>query len=160
MISSGRLTISPLTPSDWPFILELLNTEDFIEQIGDKQVSDKASALKYIATGPAKCQQENGFSLMAMRLDEGTPVGLCGLLKRDTLPFPDIGYALLPQYYRKGYTFEACEAVLAHFKALRPVMAITSHQNTASIKLLEKLGFAVAPSELNSDDSVSSFILY
>lgn len=74
-----------------------------------------------------------------------TPIGLCGFLKRDYLDAEDIGFALLPEYERKGYTYEAASAVLNYGEnqlGLTKVYAITSKDNIASQKLLKKLGLS------------------
>jgi RimJ/RimL family protein N-acetyltransferase len=69
---------------------------------------------------------------------------MCGLLKRDELPDPDIGFALLPDFWNKGFAFEAAEAVLKDARErleIQRVLAITSLENDASINLLQRLGF-------------------
>src|SRR4029079_16724329 len=73
-----------------------------------------------------------------------TPVGMCGILKRDGLPDPDIGFALIPDFWNKGLAFEAATAVLKDARErlkLDRILAITSLDNEASINLLERLGF-------------------
>jgi RimJ/RimL family protein N-acetyltransferase len=69
---------------------------------------------------------------------------MCGLLKRETLPDVDLGFAFLPQYWGKGYAFEAASATLHQAKdvfKLTRILAITNPDNDASIKLLNRLGF-------------------
>ena len=69
---------------------------------------------------------------------------MCGLLKRDELPDPDVGFAFLPGFWNKGFAFEASIAVLNDARErlrLERILAITSLDNDASIKLLERLGF-------------------
>jgi RimJ/RimL family protein N-acetyltransferase len=76
--------------------------------------------------------------------DSGVPIGICGLLKRDALEDVDIGYALLPEFWSKGYALEAASAVLSYARdtlGLTRVVAITNVNNQSSIRLLEKLGF-------------------
>ena len=70
-------------------------------------------------------------------------VGMCGLLKRDSLPDVDVGYAYRPAFWSNGYAFEAASAVLVHGRevfGLRRIVAITSPDNAGSRALLEKLG--------------------
>ena len=141
MINSTRLTIRPVQASDSEFLIALLNEPDFLSQIGDKKVRNTEDALHYMNEGPLKCQQEHGFSLMTVLLNNEQPIGLCGLLKRETLEHPDLGYAFLAKYYRQGFAFEAANAVLEHYSNISPLMAITSEGNIASQSLLSKLGF-------------------
>ena len=145
MITSERLFIRPITVDDAPFILTLLNEPSFLRYIGDKQVRNLEDARKYILNGPIASYERHGFGLCLMELRESnTPVGMCGILKREELPDPDIGFALLPDFWSKGLAFEAATAVLNDVSErlkLERILAITSLDNAASIKLLERLGF-------------------
>jgi RimJ/RimL family protein N-acetyltransferase len=74
----------------------------------------------------------------------GIPIGICGPLKRETLEYPDIGFAFLPSFWQRGYAFEAASGVMSYARdvlGLNEIAAITSPGNEPSIKLLEKLGF-------------------
>ena len=145
MISSRRLFIRPITLDDAPFILTLLNEPSFLRYIGDKQVRNLEDARQYILNGPVASYDRNGFGLCLMELrDSHTPVGMCGILKREELSDPDIGFALLPDFWNKGLAFEAATAVLNDARErlkLERILAITSLDNEASINLLERLGF-------------------
>jgi len=141
-----RLLLRQFTLDDAQFVLTLLNEPSFLRYIGDKQVRNLEAARAYILTGPVASYERNGFGLYLVELQEThTPVGMCGLLKRDELPAADIGFAFLPAYWNKGYAFEAAAAVLqdAHERLrLQRILAITSLDNEASIKLLQRLGFS------------------
>jgi len=145
MITSERLFIRPITVDDAPFILTLLNEPSFLRYIGDKQVRNLEDARQYILNGPIASYERHGFGLCLMELRESpTPVGMCGILKREGLPDPDLGFALLPDFWSKGLAFEAATAVLndaSERLKLERILAITSLDNEASIKLLERLGF-------------------
>ena len=54
-----------------------------------------------------------GLLRVALRGDD-TPIGMCGVLKRDNLPDPDIGFSFLPAYWSQGYALEAATAVMRH----------------------------------------------
>jgi RimJ/RimL family protein N-acetyltransferase len=144
-LETQRLLLRRLTVNDAPFILTLLNEPSFIRYIGDKSVRDLEAARQYILNGPVASYDRHGFGLNLVELKEShTPIGICGLLKRDELPDADIGFALLPDFWNKGFAFEAATAVLqdAHYRlSLERILAITSLDNEASINLLERLGF-------------------
>ena len=143
MISLERLLLRQFTVADAPFILTLLNEPSFLRYIGDKKVRNLEDARQYILNGPVASYERNGFGLYLVELKESqTPIGMCGLIKRDELPDPDIGFAFLPDFWNKGFAFEAASAVLQQARdTLQRVLAITSLDNDASIKLLERLGF-------------------
>jgi len=144
-IETERLSISEFALDDAPFIIELLNEPDFIRHIADRGVRDIAAAEKYLSDGPLKSYAAHGYGLYKVALmASGEPLGMCGLIRRDTLDFPDLGYAFLSRHYRRGYASEAGAAVLAHARAeqsVGTVVAITSLDNEGSIRVLENLGF-------------------
>lgn len=144
VLQTERLTLRQLILTDTPFIIELLNTEGWIKYIGERNVKNADQARQYLINGPIKSYEENGFGLCAVTLkNTNIPIGMCGLIKRDYLPHPDIGYAFLPQYNGQGYAFEITKAVLQHaFTELKKekILAITLPENKNSVKLLHKLG--------------------
>ena len=146
VLETERLRLRRLTPDDDAFILALLNEPSFLQFIGDRGVRSVDDARRYIETGPMTSYDRHGFGLyLTLRTDDQAPIGLCGLLQRDTLDAPDIGYAFLPAYWSQGYAYEAAAATLDHGRdalGLQRIVAIVSPENYRSIKLLEKLGLS------------------
>lgn len=144
ILETERLTLRQLSPDDAPFILELLNEPSFIRFIGDKGVRNLDDARNYILNGPVASYELHGFGLYLVELKlDHTPIGICGVLKRDTLPDADIGFAFLPAYWKLGYAFESAAAVMKYARevlGLDRILAITSPDNEASEKLLGKIG--------------------
>jgi len=144
-LETERLRLRPLVADDAAFVLELVNEPAWLQFIGDRGVRTLEDARGYIATGPAAMQARHGFSLAAVELRaDGTPVGICGLIRRDTLPDAELGFALLERHWRNGYAREAAAAVLARADASKQfprLLAITDPRNERSARLLEKLGF-------------------
>ena len=146
VLETKRLSLRELTADDAQFILNLLNEPSFLRYIGDKQVRNLEDARQYILNGPVASYERNGFGLYLVELREShTPIGMCGFLKREELPGPDIGFAFLPEFWSKGFAFEAAAALLQDGRErleLQRILAITSLDNDASIKLLQRLGFS------------------
>lgn len=142
-----RLNIRHLKETDAPFILRLLNEKSFLDNIGDKNVRNINDAKDYLINGPFASYQKFGFGLNIVTLKSSeTPIGICGLLKRDELKYPDLGYALLPEFFSQGYAKEAALAVLQYsrtYQHIKIVSAITLPDNTSSNNLLNKLGFVL-----------------
>lgn len=145
VLDTDRLLLRRLTFDDSPFIMQLLNDPAWLRFIGDKGIRTDDDARDYIRKGPVAMYERVGFGLyMTERKDDGEPMGLCGLIKRDALDDVDLGFAFLPRFRVNDYAFEAASAVLAHGRAdfgLRRVVAITSPDNARSIRLLDRLGF-------------------
>lgn len=146
VLETDRLVLRRLTEADAPFILQLVNEPSWLQFIGDRGVRTLDDARTYIVNGPIAMYARVGFGLLLVELKTtGTPIGMCGLLKRDTLPDVDIGFAFIPAYWGQGYARESAAAVLAWGKTtlgLKRLVAIASPDNQRSIQLLEKLGFA------------------
>ncbi|MDP1823605.1 MAG: GNAT family N-acetyltransferase [Archangium sp.] len=143
MLITHRLQLRDLDDGDAAFVVLLLNDPAFLEFIGDRGVRTEADALGYIAR-IREGKVANGFGLHAVTLRaSGTVVGLCGLVRRETLPHVDVGFAFLPAHRRQGYGREATRAVLEEAAALgiTPLLAICSPRNAGSRALLEQVGF-------------------
>lgn len=145
ILETERLILRRFTLDDTDFILDLLNQPSFIEFIGDKGVRTVEDARGYLRNGPIASYETNGFGMYLVELKDGqVPIGMCGLIQRDWLNDPDVGFAFLPEFGSKGYAFESARAVLDHGRdvlGMKRVVAMTALDNAASIKLLGKLGF-------------------
>jgi RimJ/RimL family protein N-acetyltransferase len=145
LLETERLFLRQFSVDDAEFILTLLNEPSFLRYIGDKKVRDLNDAQQYILTGPIASYKQHGFGLYLVELKESrVSIGMCGLLKREELPDVDIGFAFLPDYWNRGFASEAAAAVLKYAEQtlkLKRVLAITSLDNEASIKLLQRMGF-------------------
>ncbi len=147
LFETTRLIVRELDSAfDAEFICALLNTPKFIKYIGDRGVRTPDDAAVFIETRYRQSYRDHGFGLYAVEQKaDGTAVGICGFVKRDNFEFPDIGFAFLPEYERRGFGSESAGAMLKYGReslGFETVLAITSQDNDASGKLLEKLGFA------------------
>jgi RimJ/RimL family protein N-acetyltransferase len=144
VLETARLSLRRMVAADAAFMLELLNEPGFLRNIGDRGVKSIDDARWYIANGPLKSYEERGFGLYVVELKEiGAPIGICGLIKRESLDDVDIGFAFLERYWRKGYGHEAAVAVMEHGRrahGLRRIVAVAQPHNQGSIRILEKVG--------------------
>jgi len=159
-----RLRLRRLRKADTAFLLELLNQPSWLEFIGDRNVHSAAQADDYLAQRIDAQFDRYGFGMWGVELRAGQPplahlpvagqraighpgmgqlIGLVGLVKRDYLPEPDLGFALLDAYAGHGLAHEAACAVLplARARGLKRLLAITDPDNHRSIALLHRLGF-------------------
>ena len=156
ILETERLILCKLSKGDAAFILKLLNDASFLRFIGDKGVRNLDDARQYILTGPIESYARLGFGLYLTKLkDGGVPIGICGLVKRESLKDVDVGFAFLAKFRGKGYAFESASAVLTHAKAvlgLNRIVAVTSADNYDSIRVLKKLGLRFEKMVKLSDD--------
>lgn len=140
-----RLILRPFTLQDAPFILRLLNEPSFIANIADKGVRTLEQAETYLREGPLTSYATHGHGLWWVGLrKEGTPVGMCGIIRRETLPERDLGYAFLPEWWGQGLAREAAHACVEHAQQVlgaKALLAIITPTNLPSIRLVEALGF-------------------
>jgi RimJ/RimL family protein N-acetyltransferase len=157
VIETERLLLRRLEIGDAPFIFELVNDPAWLRYIGDKGVRTLDDARNYIRNGPQDMYSRHGFGLYCVELKEGgTPIGVCGLLRRDSLPDADIGFAFLPAFRSQGFARESAAATLAYARgtlSLERVLAIVSPDNQDSAKLLEKIGLRMERSACLTDGS-------
>ena len=147
IVETERLLIRELIESDADFVNQLLNTPSFIQYIGDRGVRTDDDARAFIRERYQKSYEDHGYGLYAVELrDTGAPIGMCGFVRREMLDGPDLGFAFLPEFEGQGYGTESANAMLTFGHAVlnfERVFAITSLDNAASIKLLEKIGFSL-----------------
>lgn len=146
VLETERLVLRRLTLDDAAVVLKLLNEPSWLRFIGDKGVRDLEDARRYLNSGPLDMYSRLGFGLFLVEVkDSGAQIGMCGLIRRDSLPEVDVGYALFPEYWGKGYAIEAVAAVLAYGRnthGLKRILAIVSPDNDASIRVLTKAGLS------------------
>ena len=158
IFETERLILRQATTEDAVFMLELLNEPSFIRNIADRGVRTVAAARAYISERMISSYENFGFGIYLVTLKEtNTPIGICGLVKRDTLKDIDIGYAFLPAYWSKGYATEAVLATKAYAKnsvGLKRVAGIVAPNNQGSIRVLEKAGLMYEKMVKFSEDDI------
>jgi RimJ/RimL family protein N-acetyltransferase len=162
ILETERLRLRKFTTDDTDFIIELLNSPGWLKYIGDRNVKTKQQSIEYLKKGPIKSYAQNGFGLSLVETKERQAIGMCGIIKRESLEYPDIGFAFLPDFTGRGYACEIARATLAYavneLKITR-ISAITLPHNQKSIRLLEKIGmrFIKSFSFENSEEELLLF---
>lgn len=150
ILETERLILREMVAEDdAEFILDLLNQPSFIKYIGDRNVRTVEEAKDFLETRYRASYAQHGFGLYKVELKSQIPnpksqIGICGFVKRDTLPDADIGFAFLPQFEKQGFALESAQALMkygAEILGLKRVLAITTQDNESSGRLLTKLGF-------------------
>jgi [ribosomal protein S5]-alanine N-acetyltransferase len=144
ILETERMWLRHLCADDAGFLVELLNEAGFRQNVGDRGVRNTVDACRYILTGPVASYQQFGFGMYLVELKEtGAPLGICGLLKRDSTEEIEIGFAYLERFWGKGYAYEAAAALMDYARRslrLKRIAATTVPGNRGSIRILEKLG--------------------
>ncbi len=164
IIATDRLVLEEATFEDASFFIALLNSPNWLEHIGDRDVTTKDKAIAYIQRSHIHFYKKYGCGMYKVLLKENNePIGLCGLVKRPSLSDFDLGFAVLPAYEGFGYTYEASKAVLKFAKSelkLKKVVAFTTKENTKSQNLLVKLGLEYVDTRKVFEEEDMEFLFY
>ncbi|MGB0894356.1 MAG: GNAT family N-acetyltransferase [Parashewanella sp.] len=143
-LTTERLSLRRMNDDDKDFIHLLLNTPGYLKFIGDNKVRTIEHAKAYLVNGPKTSYQQFGFGYYVVELKKtGEAIGMCGLAKREFLPFADIGYAYFPRYWGKGYAKEAAKAVFEYgynTLGINRIMGVVHPENPGSQHVLASLG--------------------
>ena len=139
-----RLSLREIKVGDEQFILRLVNEPSFVSNIGDNGLRNLHDARRFILEGYWTNQERQGYGMFLVELrTQRVPIGGCGLLYRNNLDVTDIGFAFLPEYWGRGFAYEAAEAILKYGHStlgIKKIVGLTSEDNLGSINLLKKLG--------------------
>ena len=139
-VYTERLSLDYISLDDWKFILELVNTDGWLQFIGNRNIDSENDAKAYIQ----KILSNRDVTYWVVRLrNDTTPIGIITWIRRSYLSFYDIGFAFLPAFFNKGYAYESSRAILSQMiQQFTPshVDAVTIPGNDSSIRLLKKLG--------------------
>ena len=141
LIQNNRIKLTAMAESNAGFIYTLMTNPNWLEFIGDRNIYGISDANEYIKK--VQANPEVNFWVITKNADN-TPVGVVTIIKKDYLTYPDIGFALLPAYYRKGYAYEASKLILHSYfsnESNTELLATSLKHNYRSIGLLDKLGF-------------------
>ena len=144
VLETERLILRWITSDDAEFLFVLMNDTSYLRFIGDKGIRTITDAHDYIQNGPIDSYENFGYGLyLTERKEDGAAIGICGLVNRKTIDDVDIGFALLPEYWSKGYAHESATAVIEYGKnvvGLKRIVAVTAAENQSSIRLIKKIG--------------------
>jgi len=144
ILETERLILRPLQTDDADFMFELMNEPAFIRNVADRGIRNRALAAAYITEKILPSYANFNFGFYRVDLKEtSSPIGMCGLVKRDTLEDVDVGFSILERFWGNGYAFEAASAMMEYGRThlgLARIVGVTAPGNLASIRLLEKLG--------------------
>ena len=141
-----RLLLRKFNVGDAEFILRLVNEPSFVSNIGDKGVKNLHDAVRFIAEGYWTNQELPGYGMFLVELKkQRVPIGGCGLLYRSALDVTDIGFTFLPEYWGRGFAYEAAQEIMKYGHStlgIKKIVGLTTEDNLGSINLLKKLGMA------------------
>lgn len=155
--TTDRLNIRPLVLADKQMVFELLNSQSWIKFIGDRNIKSIEDSENYIK---AIIENKNYHYHVIELMPEQIPIGIITFLNRNHQDFPDLGFAIMPNYEGRGYAYEACKGYLDKLiknKVSKKILGIAQSENVKSIKLLEKLGFKYDQIKIENQKQLSVY---
>lgn len=164
-ISTPRLYLSYLIAENdkhCDFLVSLYNTPEFIASIGGKptSVTTREAARKQLAGRFQSEHARNGYGTYLVSLKDGredtqadnplasaTPIGTVSLMRGEApncYAAPDLGFAILPDFMRKGYAKEASEGIIGYAEkelGVKDVLGLHDPSNEPSCAVFRSLGF-------------------
>ena len=163
IVETKRLILRNINIEDAAFVFRLVNEPSFVSNIGDKGLKNLDDVKRFILEGYWTNQKRSGYGMFLVALKgEGDSIGACGLLYRRVFDVTDIGFAFLPEYWNRGFAYEAAEAIMEYGHSslgVKKIVGLTSADNLGSIKLLQKLGLDFDKTVKMSDDDPGT-VLY
>lgn len=146
VLATQRLRLEPLHAAHARALYPLLRDERIYRYIPtDPPTSRQALAARF-RTLEARTSPAGDELWLNWALRKQTPDDYIGRLEATVLADRTafIAYELAPQYWGQGFAAEACARILEHLEheyTVTRVLAEVDTRNTASTKLLERLGF-------------------
>jgi [ribosomal protein S5]-alanine N-acetyltransferase len=146
-----RLVLRPVESSDLEPLQAIWSDSLVMRHMG-AGTRDAAQSLKRLQE-LIEHQRRHGFGKwVAIARASGDLIGYCGIELYEGGPDVELGFSLARSAWGRGYATEAARAWLEHgFGALGfpRVIAVVKPSNTASIRVLEKVGMTrVGPTRL------------
>lgn len=144
-LETPRLRLRSLDADDAPFIYRHFSDPQVNQYLLDAEPIATLEQAQAIVDFFGQPQDDTYTRWVLVSKDQGEPIGTCGFHKWDVRNRrAEIGYDLAPAAWGKGYMIEALKAMLRHgFErvGMHRVEALVYPENTASLKLLERLNF-------------------
>jgi ribosomal-protein-alanine N-acetyltransferase len=145
---TSRLQFRRFTPDDLHALAAIRADPEVMKHISSR----RPESVEEVETGLNKQLahwDHHGFGRWAL-IDKGsgTLVGWCGLFHLENTDEVEIGYAFAREYWGKGLASEAARAAMKYgFEVLRlrRIVAVAWPENTASLRVMEKLGMTKTP---------------
>lgn len=141
---TDRLTLRMVEESDAEAVFRIYSSEEVCRHYDIEPYTKKDQAAKHIGRWLKFFREGKQIRYTINLMDQ--VIGTCGLyLINQSHNRACLGYDLLPEYQGHGYAREAVSAMVeetARYYRLRRIQAEVLPGNTASIRLLEMIGFS------------------
>ncbi|MCU1290660.1 MAG: N-acetyltransferase [Acidobacteria bacterium] len=143
MMETERLAHRKFTLEDLPKLIELRSDEAVIRHLGGRSLQNPENIEKrlhfYI-----ECYEKYGFGMCALVWKPtGEMIGWSGLQPLENTGETEVGYGMIKEFWGKGIGCETAKGWLEYGfgkASLERIVAVAAPENTASWRIMEKLG--------------------
>ena len=164
-IETERLVLRAFRAEDLEPLAAMWANEDVVRYVGGQALSREDTWRRSLAATGQWPLLGYGYWIVELKAD-GRVVGQLGFadFKRDMQPSiegePELGYVFDAKVHGRGIAFEGCAAALDWAEVnldASSYPAIISPENTASIRLAERLGFERLPDGIYRGEAIAVF---
>ncbi|MGG9964702.1 GNAT family N-acetyltransferase [Ferruginibacter sp. SUN106] len=162
VFETPRLILRRFTEADTGLLLQLNSDPEVLKYLHEPLLETEEQAM-HVLQNIILPQYKNNLGRWAIHLKTSNEfIGWCGLKYRPELDEIDLGYRLMQQYWGKGYAFEAAKHTVDYGFNQLHLKTITGRahiENTASLRILGKVGLQFIKEEVVDDCPVKTFML-
>lgn len=145
ILDTKRCKIREMVPGDLDAMYDMYDDKRIVRYTEDL-FARREDELQYIRDYIRCIYSYYGFGTWLIEdLFSHALIGRAGFNYRPGFDDPELGFVVNPIYWRHGYAYEVCSALMEYGKntlGFTQVQALSEPENTASIELLRKLGFS------------------
>ncbi len=162
ILETPRLILRQFTEADTALLVKLNSNPEVLKYLHEPLLESEEQALHVINTIIFP-QYKNNLGRWAIHLKSNSEfIGWCGLKYLVETDEIDLGYRLMQEYWGKGYAFEAAKHTVdygfTHLK-LKTIVGRAHIENTASLKILQKVGLQFIKDEVVDNCPVKTYSL-
>ncbi|GAA0720207.1 GNAT family N-acetyltransferase [Aquimarina litoralis] len=140
---TGRLILREFINEDAQDFFDLNSDPDVLKFTGDEAFAKIEDAVIFLKNYQERQYRSLGYGRWAVILKNTNQfIGWCGLKKNEE-DLIDLGFRFYKDQWNKGYATEAAKATLTygfHELQLHEIIGRATQENSASIRVLEKIG--------------------
>ena len=159
MLETARLIVRDWQPDDWLNLRTLATDPRVLRYIGNGDPWPDERIQHFVNSGIEKSKTRGWIIWPLHHKLDNRFIGFCGF-NDAFLPEVEIGWWLLPEYWGQDLATEAAAAILQHgFQThhFPSVISVTQPENTASIRVMEKLGMQKDRNFIHNGHSVVAY---
>ena len=142
MLETERLILRPMTKDDVEDVFKMRRDDEIMQFIREPIVS-RREAEDWVKMISSRWSKDGiGFCCLIEKTS-GNFAGWCGLWQLKESQEIEVGYAIVKDFWRKGFASEAAKAVLGYgFNELNldRIVAVARPENAGSRGVMEKVG--------------------